>query len=189
GREHQDLDLRVLRHDPPRGLDAVEVRHLDVHQDDVRLQRLAELDGFQAVDRLADDRHACVDVEQPGESGPEERLVVGDEYTGGARGRRSLVGLLDGDAQIRFSFFKIARMMVPRPATLSTSSRPPRMTARSCIPSKPKPGLRCPSIAAPRPLSLTSMAMWLSSAGPNATSTSRAPLCSRTLLSASSMMR
>src|SRR6267154_2836971 len=72
--EHEDLDLRVVGEDPARGFDAVEVRHFDVHQDDVRLESCRELDYVKAVYGLAHDCHAVVAVEQASQARPEQRL-------------------------------------------------------------------------------------------------------------------
>ena len=63
----------------PRGLDAVELGHADVHQDDVGLQPLGLLDGVEAVGGLADDLEVVLGVEDHAEPGAHERLVVGDQ--------------------------------------------------------------------------------------------------------------
>src|SRR5262245_23042650 len=53
GGQHHDRD-RPLLDDPPRRLDPVEPRHLDVHHGEVGLELAREADGFLAVARLAD---------------------------------------------------------------------------------------------------------------------------------------
>jgi hypothetical protein len=80
-REHQHPHGRVaaeLGH-PPRRLDPVELRHADVHQDDVRLELAGELHRLGAVGRLADHVEVVLGVEDHPEAGADEGLVVGDE--------------------------------------------------------------------------------------------------------------
>ena len=55
--EQHDRD-RALGDDPPRRLDAVELRHLHVHDREVRLEPARERHRLLAVARLADDVHA-----------------------------------------------------------------------------------------------------------------------------------
>src|SRR6202011_1596757 len=54
------------------------VRHLEVHEDDIRLQLGRELGGVDAVLGLANHLHSRVLVEEAGESRPEEGLIVCD---------------------------------------------------------------------------------------------------------------
>src|SRR6266581_2912079 len=190
GGQHQDFDLRVLGDDAAGRLDAVEVGHLDVHQHDVRLRGEGDLDRVEAIDGFADDGDAVIAVEQSGQSRPEKRLVVRDHHPRGLDRRGRSGWRLRCSTQISCSLGRIARTVVPPPATLSTSSRPPRITARSLIPSTPMPGSRAPAPdSTPRPSSLTSTAKFPLDPGPRATSTRRAPLCCRTFVRASSMMR
>ena len=55
--QHHDRD-RALVEDAPRRVDAVELRHLHVHDREVGLQLERERDRLLAVARLADDVHA-----------------------------------------------------------------------------------------------------------------------------------
>ena len=74
-------------------VDAVEDRHLEVHEHDVRLERVGQLQRLLAVTGGADDVHAVVEVERQAEGLGEELVVVCDEHgNGGHRGR-----LLGGD--------------------------------------------------------------------------------------------
>jgi hypothetical protein len=71
---------RQHRHDAvqlPRRLDAVDLRHLDVHHDRVRLQLLDERDGLAAVPRLADDLEPPVGAQQLLERRREIGVVLG----------------------------------------------------------------------------------------------------------------
>jgi len=61
--QHQDLDLGVLGDNSAGGLDAVQGGHLDVHQDDVRLQRQGQLDRIDSIFRLADNLNPIVFVQ------------------------------------------------------------------------------------------------------------------------------
>src|SRR5581483_6159273 len=65
--------------DPSRRLEAVEVRHPDVHQHDVGAQRPDLVDRLTAVRRLADDLDLGLGVEDHPEPGAYERLVVDEQ--------------------------------------------------------------------------------------------------------------
>ena len=65
--------------DLARGLEAVEDRHAHVHQDDVRVESLRELDRLTAVTRLPHDLDPLVGREDRLERLGEEPVVVGDE--------------------------------------------------------------------------------------------------------------
>src|SRR5688572_11507052 len=64
GGQEEDAGLRAVLLDQPRCLDPVELRHADVHHDDVRDSRARELDGLGAVLRLADDLEPVLGVEE-----------------------------------------------------------------------------------------------------------------------------
>ena len=53
GRAQEHHHVRVGGHDPPGGLDAVHLRHVDVHQDQRRVQLVGQGDGLGAAGRLA----------------------------------------------------------------------------------------------------------------------------------------
>ena len=76
-REHHDRD-RPLGDDPSRRLDAVELRHLHVHDREVGLEPKRERDRLLAVARLADDVHPRA-LQQLDEVEPDDRLVFGYE--------------------------------------------------------------------------------------------------------------
>ena len=81
-----------LLEQPPRRLDAVELGHADVHQDDVRLEPPGLGDRLDAVRRLADDLDVLLRLEDHAEARPDERLVVDDqdaEAHSGATGSRA----------------------------------------------------------------------------------------------------
>jgi hypothetical protein len=69
GRQHDDAGLVVTqRHHPAGGLDAVEIRHPHVHQDDVRPKGARQLDGFGAVAGLSDDLEVRLDLQEEPET-------------------------------------------------------------------------------------------------------------------------
>ncbi len=80
-RTDDDDRPRIRGHDLRGGLQAVHVRHVDVHGDDIGLERLRERDGFAAVFRLTDDLQLLVGVENRFEHLAHEGGVVDDEHT------------------------------------------------------------------------------------------------------------
>jgi hypothetical protein len=82
GDEH---DVRPARQ-RARRLDAVHRGHVDVEEDDVRLEALRERDGLAAVGGLADDHELRPDVlEAADDLLAHQALVVGDERGRGGR--------------------------------------------------------------------------------------------------------
>ena len=69
--------------DPAGGLDAVEIRHADVHQHDLRTQPPRRLDHFFAVTRLSDHLQVRFGVQDDPEPGADKFLVVGDQDADG----------------------------------------------------------------------------------------------------------
>jgi hypothetical protein len=70
----------VGRHDPPGGLDAVHLGHVDVHQHQRRVHLVHQRDGLGPARRLS----CQLETRQAAEYGldrhPERRLVIHDEY-------------------------------------------------------------------------------------------------------------
>jgi hypothetical protein len=80
GGEHQHPNGGAgVRDDAPRGLDAVEAGHADVHQHDGGRAAAGQFYGLEAVLGLPDDLDLGVCFEQFAEAGAHERLVVADE--------------------------------------------------------------------------------------------------------------
>ena len=69
--------------DATRRFDTVDLRHPDIHQDDVRIEASGQRHGLGAGGGLSCDPDAVVCVEESGESGSHHRLVVGDEDADG----------------------------------------------------------------------------------------------------------
>ena len=81
GREHHDLRVRAFAVEQHSSrFDAVERRHADVHQHDVRPQPERLRDGVLAVLSLADHLDVLLGVQNHAEAGPDERLVVDDQH-------------------------------------------------------------------------------------------------------------
>ena len=70
---------RELGVDPGRGFDAVHVRHGDVHQDDIRPQRVRMRDRLEAVGRVADDCELRSLMENLAERAANSGVIVDDE--------------------------------------------------------------------------------------------------------------
>ena len=79
---------RARGRQPPRRLDAVDVRHPDVHQDHVRIQPAREVDGLAPVLGLADHLEVLARLEDQPEAAADERLVVDEQDADAWRPRR-----------------------------------------------------------------------------------------------------
>ena len=77
GGDHDDR-YRPLLEDAPGGFDAVEARHLHVHDGEVWLELARQLDRLDAVARLTADLEAGL-LEQRAQIEADDRLVLGDE--------------------------------------------------------------------------------------------------------------
>ena len=125
GGEDHDARVRLgAGQDAARGLDAVHHRHLDVDQDDVRVQLAHRLDRLAAVAGLADHLEVVLGLEHQLEAAAKQHLIVGEEHAGHAgapsSGRR-------------------ARTAKPPSGVGAASSSPPKMAARSRMPASPWP--------------------------------------------------
>ena len=80
GREDQDPGGGIGREDAPGGLEAVELRHADVHQDDGRVKALRLAHCLEPVARLGHHLDVLLAGQQHAEPGAHHRLVVGDEH-------------------------------------------------------------------------------------------------------------
>ena len=86
GEAGQDQHLRVRRRGPdaPQPRDAIDAGHDEVHEDDLRRERLRHLGGLQAVLSLTDDLDVILQIEEELEAVPDDGLVIGDEDADGA---------------------------------------------------------------------------------------------------------
>src|SRR5439155_8100409 len=80
-REDQDLRrrARVGTGQPASGLDPVDVRHPDVHEDDVRLEPAYRLNRLETVGRLGHHLDVGCGLEDHAKPRPNQRLVVADD--------------------------------------------------------------------------------------------------------------
>src|SRR6185369_5846951 len=116
--------------DAAGGLRAVASRHVQVHEDDLRVLRRDGLDGGLAVLRLADHRDPGQGAKQQDQALADGGLVVRDDNAYG-------VGVL-GHAGI-------VRSIRQAPPAGPASSVPPASAARSCSPVRPAPAPVCAS--------------------------------------------
>src|SRR5262249_48501776 len=80
GRQHEQLAGQALVNDLSRRLEPVELRHRDVHDDDVRQEFLRELHGLAAVLGLADDLDVGFGGQQGAETLADDGVVVSEQY-------------------------------------------------------------------------------------------------------------
>jgi hypothetical protein len=100
-REDQHVHVRKVGSpgDPAGRVQPVDAWHADVHQDDVGVGLLCQVNGSGTVGGLAHHNHPWLGVDEGPEPGADQRLVLGDENPdrlghapppGDAGGRRSL---------------------------------------------------------------------------------------------------
>ena len=90
-RQPENLDVRQRGVNTGRCFDAVHVRHGNVHEDDVRPQRVRLRDRFKAVGRVADDRELRLRREPVAERPAHRRVIVDDENPEDVRGQMALL--------------------------------------------------------------------------------------------------
>src|SRR3954447_13369640 len=106
-RQDDDARVQTCGDDAPRRLDPVDLRHPDVHENDVRSEVASERSGFGAVRRLADHVHAG-ELEDQAETRPDELLVVREQ-----------------DADHGRTSGSVARTVKPRLAPAPAANEPP----------------------------------------------------------------
>ena len=81
GQDENAYPRQVVRAgDRPGGLDAVHLRHPDVHEHDVRAGGAGLRHGFGAGGGFPDHRDVVLQVEQQPEAGPHQLLVVDEKH-------------------------------------------------------------------------------------------------------------
>src|SRR4051812_31163250 len=170
GGEHKDAGARARSCEPGGGLDAVQLRHPHVHDDDVGVVPPGLREGLHPGARLADDLEVGFGVEHEPQPLPHQVLVVGQhqpDHAGWSLGRR-------------------ARTPNPPSGRGPAVSSPPNNAARSRIPVRPWPGSwsGCPGA----PSSVTSTVTHCPSHR-TATIARAEPACLRTLVSDSCTIR
>jgi hypothetical protein len=100
--EDEDPRRAVGGHDPPGGLDAVDARHPDVHQDHVGVQFPGQPDRLGPVAGLAHDVDVVGFLQDHPETGPHQRLVIGQQQADAHRtGPIAAVAVMGRRAWIR----------------------------------------------------------------------------------------
>ena len=84
---------RIRRHDLRGGLEPINVGHVDVHRDDIGLERFRECHSFTAIFCLADDLQHLIRTDDVLENFAHERRVIDDQnakFLDGGDGRHSV---------------------------------------------------------------------------------------------------
>ena len=113
GRHDQDAGRRTRLGDAAGGLDAVDLRHPDVHQDHVGPGGRDEVERRAAVLRLPDDLQVVLGVEDRAQAATHEVVVVGQGDPDRAGRRHAAIGMRTSTT-------------VPPPAGLVSTKVPPR---------------------------------------------------------------
>ena len=130
-REHQHADVRRRPHDLLGGLDPVEPRHLEVHEDDVRLEVQGHGDGGAAVRRVA-----TTSIEGAAESSASTpRRNSSWSSTTSTRS-----GSIAQSSPSSAAIGSTASTVVPEPGPDVTVQVPPTSSARSLMENRPTPG-------------------------------------------------
>ena len=111
--------------DPPGGFQPIHFGHLDVHEHDIRIELLRELDRLGAVSGLANDLEVGFGLEYQAEARPHELLVVSQQHAH-RHARPPLSGSL-------------AWTRKPPSSRGPALSSPPNRLTRSFIPMRPRP--------------------------------------------------
>ena len=89
GRQDDDLGLRVAFANTPHGFDAFHHRHAEIEERDVRPMPIEGRDGLDAIGGFCDDAQVRFLIDDVGDAGAEERVIVHDEHARGHRVDRS----------------------------------------------------------------------------------------------------
>lgn len=82
---------------------AVKVRHADIEQADIGSMTVRHLDGLVSIARLGHDFHVGLTIQDGGESGPHDLLIVGDQDPNGHRSHRNFSARVFDDQSVRGS--------------------------------------------------------------------------------------
>jgi hypothetical protein len=96
--QHNDADVGIALDDLRRRVDAVELGHSDIHDNNVGRELFGEADGFAAIGGFADDFDSRVGLEQEPKAFANYSVIVGNEYFGGgghAAASEASIGRLD----------------------------------------------------------------------------------------------
>src|SRR6202034_1711201 len=148
--EHQHAQLRNFADKAPAQHDSVDLRHRNIEHGDVGAGLANELQRGQTAARFADQLEIIFRADEIAQPVQDNRMVVGQYDSGFAHA-----------ADLCPSRVMRAKIVVPAPGAVSTSSVPPTSASRSRMPSRTRPrGLpawaACAPTSKPRPLSSTS---------------------------------
>ncbi len=79
--QRQDFDLRPALADQAGGGHAIHHRHLQVHQDDIRLEQLAELDGLFAIAGFTYQAEFLISSEERPQTAAHQRQIIGSHQS------------------------------------------------------------------------------------------------------------
>ena len=88
GRDDDDRHLRTLAQQMRQRADAVELRHVEIEQDDIGLRAVDEVDRHPAVDGRADHLELAGFVQPTGHQPPDDGGIVDDHHARAVRGSR-----------------------------------------------------------------------------------------------------
>src|SRR5579859_2932721 len=142
--------------DALRGLEPVQARHCDVHENDIRLQIAHQTQRLAAITSLRHYLHLRQVRNQRGEPGPHQGVVISDED---AHARLLPCFLVESSYQRPCSVSETC-ILVPLPGADSNMISPPANLTRSCMPTTPRllpdsACLRAATASKPRPSSST----------------------------------
>ena len=125
-------------------LDPVHPRHAHVHEDDVRLDPLDQIDGGASILRFPDDFDALLGLQQHAETESVHLLVIDEDESKSHAFSSVRSGADSGDARDsgdsasdRSSHGSTARRRKPPPSRGPASKVPPCEATRSCMPRRP----------------------------------------------------
>ena len=83
--QHDDAHVGIALDDLRGGIDAVELRHGDIHHHHVRRKLLGEPDRFAAIGGFTDYFDGWVRVQKELEALADDAVIIGNEHFGGVR--------------------------------------------------------------------------------------------------------
>lgn len=78
-RKTNDADRLSLIPDAPRGFNPVQLGHLNIHDDHVRLSVPSQLDGFQTIGGLGDHLQVGLAIDDPTQVSADHGVIVSNE--------------------------------------------------------------------------------------------------------------
>jgi hypothetical protein len=82
--QHDDSDFRIALDDLRCGIDAVELRHGDIHHHDIGRELFGHSDRLPSIGGFADHFDGGIGLQQKPQTFPNDSVIVGHEYSGNA---------------------------------------------------------------------------------------------------------